>query len=117
MYMHPGLLWEKMSEVSDNVGCVEISMAFDEDDKERINRRLEEPDVFVITNVFWRRSVADSSYNDFIIELQKTGKPVIVVTNNPYPFTCRDEFDSVVFSYGIGPEGMEETAKLLFGEK
>jgi beta-N-acetylhexosaminidase len=117
MYMHPGLLWKKMSEISDNVGCVEITMDFTEDDKERITRRLDEPDVFVITNVYWRRAVADSSYNDFILEIQKTGKPVIVVTNNHYPYTCRDEFDAVILSYSIGPEGMAETARLLFGEQ
>ncbi len=118
MYMHPGLLWEKMCEVSDNVGSVEITMDFTDDDKERITRRLDEPEVFVFTNVFWRRAVADSSYNDFIIDVQKkTGKPVIVVTNNHYPYTCRDEFETVVLSYNIGTEGMAETARLLFGEQ
>ena len=54
--------------------------------------------------------------NDFILELNKScGKPLIVVTNSPYPFSVSPEYSTVVVTYGAAPETMERTAQIIFG--
>jgi beta-N-acetylhexosaminidase len=109
---HPGLLWDKLLTRSENVGMVECEMSFTEDDKARVRARLDEADILVMTNYYYRRG---SCGNEFVQELVRLGKPVVIVTDSPYPVTVRPEYSTVVLSYGISPESMEAIADILFG--
>ena len=108
---HPGLLWKNCFKYSSNIGMVETQMAFTEDDRKRVLARLDEVDTIVVTNYYYRR---DSDGCDFVKELHKTGKKMVVVTNNPYPHIAAPEYGTIVLSYGNGPESMKEIAKMLF---
>jgi len=110
---HPCLLWEKLLQYSDNVGVVETRMVFSDEDRQRVKSRYDQADVIIVTNYFNRRQ---SDGNDFVKEIHGWGKPVIVVTNSPYPFTVQPEYSTVILTYGCSPESLEETAKLIFGK-
>jgi len=112
MRLHPSIFWMKMLEQSDNVAQVECEMTFTEDDRERIKKRLHEADVIVMTNYHDRRHVSDKT---FVNEMIDTGKPVIVVTNNPFPLTVRDEYKTVICTYGCDQRTLGQAAKIIYG--
>ena len=58
---------------------------------------------------FWSGS---GSGGEFVRELAKKGKKLVVVTNSPY-LDC-PEFDTVIISYGNSPKHAEEIARKLF---
>ena len=75
--------------------------------------RIDEADVIIITNYFDRRN--PDSGNSFVKELhQKTDKPIIVVTNSPYPFTAQPEYRNVICTYSSSLETYKELANMLF---
>lgn len=112
--LHPAILWECMLEHNENVGIVETTLGFNEDDKARVRRRLDEADVVVVTNYFYRR---EGGGNQFIREIAATGKPVVVVTNTPYPQAVLPEYKTVVCMYSASRQSMTATARMLFGKK
>lgn len=110
---HPGILWENMLKYSENVGMVETELVLTEDDNKRIERRLAEEDfdVIITTNYFDRRNAGEDS---FVAKLHEHGKPVVVITNSPYPFTVSDDYQTVIVTYGSSPESMAAAAKMVF---
>ena len=112
--LHPALLWECMLRHNENVGIVETTLGFNDDDRQRATRRLDEADVIVVTNYFYRR---EGGGNAFIKEIVGTGKPVVVVTNTPYPQSVLPEYRTVVCIYGSSRQTMEATARVLFGKQ
>ncbi len=113
--MNPATPWLEMLKKSDNVYCVETTMKYSENDRKRVYERMEEADVIVITNYFDRRS--PDSGNSFVKELhEKTDKPIIVVTNSPYPFTVQDDYKTVICSYSSSLESSREIANTIYGE-
>ncbi len=111
---HPGIFWENFFPYSEDVGQVEVEMTPTEYDMKRVMKRLDEVDVIVTTNYFDRRAHAKGSFVDEIIGA--TDKPVIVVTNSPYPFTVADNFKTVICTYGVAPESLSAAVKTIYGE-
>jgi beta-N-acetylhexosaminidase len=111
---HPGILWEKMLKKSENVAMVETNLVLTEQDYERIKSRLDEADVIVATDYYYRNQAKDDVYGKALMEL---GKPVIVVTNTHYPTAVRPSYQSVVVTYGVGPESMAAVADTLYRKK
>ena len=110
---HPCILWENLLKHSDKVAMVETNLEFSDDDKERVKRRMNECDVIIITNYYYRQK--GGSGNSFVKQLHELcGKPVIVVTNSPYPFSVSPDFKTVVVTYGASPEIMSRIAELIF---
>jgi beta-N-acetylhexosaminidase len=116
MYSHPGLLWESMSRHSDQVACVEINYVPTADDLERIERRIDESDLIVMTNYYYHK--AASSISEQVRKLMKRGKRVVVVANSPYEFAAPEDFGTVILCFQPGgPEHMDAVANLLFNKK
>jgi beta-N-acetylhexosaminidase len=111
---HPGILWEHMFAYSENVGQVETEMTATEDDARRVLRRYEEADVIVMTHWYDRREDHTSEFHNKIVAMKK---PVVIVTNSPYPFTVSDSYKTVVCTYGVAPESTEAAARILFEGK
>lgn len=111
MHCHPSIFWEKMLEQSENVGSIETDLTFTENDKERIKARYEQADVIVITNYYGRRHLDG---NNFVKEIVSWGKPTIVVTNSPFPFTVAPEYKTVVCTHGCSTECLTEAAKTIY---
>jgi len=110
--LFPSILWTKLLEQSDTVMHVECEMHYSEDDRTRIKARLDEADIIVMTNYHDRRHKSDKT---FVNEMMETGKPVIVVTNSPLPLTVRDEYKTVICTYGVDPYTLEQSAKIIYG--
>jgi len=108
---HPAMLWEKMLKFSDNVYMVEVNMNVCPADRQRVLDRLEECEIIVATNYYYR----DSENNtEFLKGLLKYGKPLVVVTNSPYSYAAADEFENVIVTYSASPEAMEFAAEKIF---
>ncbi len=115
MSCHPGMLWEELYNYSENVGQVEIPIIPSEADWQRVMRRVDEADVIVTTNYYYHKVA--SSINDRVRELYKTGKPVVVVSNNPYEFASPSDFPTVITVFApAGRENLNAVARVIFGK-
>ncbi|MFC1481389.1 glycoside hydrolase family 3 N-terminal domain-containing protein [Candidatus Neomarinimicrobiota bacterium] len=112
---HPGMLWEEMCRESSKVGSVEIPMRPTEHDRERVMRRFGEADVIVATNYYYHKAAA--TMTELVRELHQLGKPVVVVTNNPFERAAPREFPTVVtiFTAG-GREHLKAAVQILYGK-
>ena len=111
---HPSLLWEMMLEKNPKVGSIECSLIYNDSDRARIENRIDDYDVIVATNYYFRR---DKNCSDYIKKLAKTcSKPLVVVSNCPYDFTLCDDMDTVVMCYGGSVECMKAVVKLILQE-
>ena len=108
---HPSLLWDKCLEHSDNVGVVECTLHYVEEDRRRVRARRDQVDLFIVTNYYNRRV---GFGNEFVKEIHSWQKPVVVVTNSPFPFTVQDDYPTVVINYSSSPESYAEVARILF---
>jgi beta-N-acetylhexosaminidase len=117
-YSHPGLLWEELSRHSPAVGSIEISDLPADGDMARLRKRLAEDefDVIVTTNYFHYKIAAGIC--EVVDELLATGKPVVVVANNPFAFSVKAHYPTVVVCYNpAGRENMGAVADILYGAK
>ncbi len=110
--VYPSVFWMQMLKQSDCVAQVECEMTYTDHDRTRIKARLDEADIIVMTNYHDRRHESDKT---FVNEMMETGKPVIVVTNGPYPLTVRPEYKTVICTYGCDALILEQAAKLIYG--
>lgn len=115
MACHPGMLWEELSNFSENVGQVEIPIIPSKNDWDRVMKRVDEADIIITTNYYYHKVAA--SINENVRELHQTGKPVIVVSNNPYGFASPKDFPTVINLFApAGKENQNVVAKLIFGK-
>lgn len=116
MYSHPGLLWDEMCKLSDNVASVEIPYVPGEMDKERIYRRLHEADVIVTTNYYYHKNAC--AISDVVRRIiAKSKKPVVVVTNTPFELGAPKDFPVVITSFNPGGrENLNAVARVLYGK-
>jgi len=114
-YCHPGVLWKEMSRLSDSVGVVLVREDPTAEDQAAVLRRIDEADVIVATNYYNYRG--GTPMEPFLAEIQKNGKRIIIVTNNPFTaFGAPSWAKTVVINFGISSaEGNEAVAKVIFG--
>ena len=112
---HPGMLWEEMCRESSNVGSVEVPMLPTEHDRERVMRRMGEADVIVATNYYYHKAAA--TMTDLVRDLHTAGKPVVVITNNPFERAAPPDFPTVITVFTAGSrEHLAAAARVLYGE-
>jgi len=115
MDAHPGLLWEEMFRLSDNVGSVEINNVPTENDRRRVLRRLDEADIVVSTNYYYHK--AASSNTPLVREILKSGKRVIAITNTPYEFGAPRDLPTVMVVFNPGArEHLRAVAETIYGK-
>lgn len=116
MACHPGMLWEAMCRLSSRVGSVEIPLVPTEPDKERIFRRIDEADVIVTTNYYYHKAAAVMT--ELVREMQGKGKPVIVITNNPFDMAAPSDFPTVLTVFTAGErEHLRVAAEIVYGKR
>jgi beta-N-acetylhexosaminidase len=115
MSSYPGMLWSLMTEMSPNVGSVEIPLTPREQDPERIFRRINEADVIVTTNYYYHKAAAVMT--KLVREIHQKGKPVVVLTNIPFERAAPKDFPTVltVFTAG-GKENLKAAVDVIYGK-
>jgi beta-N-acetylhexosaminidase len=114
---HPGLLWKYLYEKDPDIGSVETTMAYDDNDEKRIISHIsnDKPDTIIITNYHWRRG---DNGNEFVLKMHKMypEKEIIVVTNNHYPLTTLDDYRNVIIQYSMDKLAYRNVADVLLGK-
>lgn len=115
-YCHPGILWRKMREVADGIGGIVVSETPTEADQAAVRARLGDADLLVVTNYYNYRG--GTPMESFLEELRATGKPIVLIVNNPFPkFGALDWAGSIVWNSAISSaEGNQAAAEVLLGE-
>lgn len=108
---HPGMLWEHIMAYAPTAGIVEVELDIPPRDQQRILDRLDEADILIATNYYYRGTPPATP---FYQRLACYGKQMVIITNTPYPFGICPEFQTVIISYGVGVESIRHIAKQLF---
>ena len=86
------------------------------DTVDAVNRELEtiapRSDVLVVTATY-DRNVGDDS-RPFLLGLKRFGKPVVLLTNNPYPLVVTPEMETVVVSHSLMREGLLRASEFIY---
>ncbi|MDR3335042.1 MAG: hypothetical protein LBT13_09195 [Treponema sp.] len=116
-FWHPGILYKNCLAYNQNCEYLEVSYTFDDDDKAAITQNSECYDAVIITNFYIRGKLAN---NQFIEDLLKNPalaqKPVVVVTNTPYPISVPKSAEDIIVTYATSPHNIEVCAGTIFGE-
>lgn len=115
-YCHPGILWRQMCGVAGGIGGVVVSEAPSAADRAAVHARLGDADLLVVTNYYNYRG--GTPMESFLEELRSTGKPLILVVNNPFPkFGAVEWAGSIVWNPAISSaEGNQAAAEVILGE-
>ncbi|MDX2432580.1 MAG: glycoside hydrolase family 3 N-terminal domain-containing protein [Bacteroides sp.] len=103
-----------MYEQSMNIIGLDTQYKASAEDEKFLMDYVDEADVIVLTNYYWRLLPANNS--DLIRKLIALGKKVIVVTNCPYELGAPAEAKTVICNYSITPESLKAAARLIYGE-
>ena len=114
---YPGMLWDFMRRHSENIGYIDYTPQTADKIGETINQIINHVDIIVVTANFDRN---DEGHNDkdFVRSLKKYGKPIIMISSNPYrELLIPDEIGSVIVTYGLMREQLEAAAQVLYLKK
>lgn len=105
---------QAMVEQSKNIYCVDTKFKATKEDVDFIMNYVDEVDVVVATNYYWRLCPANNT--DLIRKLIAMGKKVIVVTNCPYELGAVPEAVTVICNYSVTPESLKAAARMVYGK-
>jgi len=114
VHCHNKMFNEVMFEQSPNIVGLDTKFKASREDEEFLMDFVDQADVIVATNYYWRLLPANNS--DLIRRLIALGKKVVVVTNCPYELGAVAEAGTVVCNYSVTPESLRAAAKLLYGK-
>ena len=103
-----------MYEQSMNIIGLDTKFKASQEDEEFLMQHVDEADVIVATNYYWRLCPANNT--DLIRKLIARGKKVIVVTNCPYELGAVPEAGTVICNYSVTPESLRVAAEIIFGK-
>lgn len=112
---HPGMFWNFMLRHSRNVSYIDYQPHTIDATLRMIDQVAPQMDVIVATSYFTRTATQDTK--NFILKLKKYGKPVVLLTNNPYELAVPPEMETVVCSYGMMHDTLKAASDFLYGIK
>jgi len=113
MYCHPRCLNEAMLGNSLNVVNVDTEFCATDEQQQTIMSLLDEVDAVVMTNHVFR--VEPENNTDLVRAIAKSGKPLVVITNSPYPTGATPAAGTVVCTYSMAPPSLRAAADLVYG--
>ena len=102
-----------MFEQSKNILALDTKFKASAEDEEFIMEYVNEADIIVATNYYWRLCPANNT--DLINKLIAMGKKVIVVTNCPYELGAVPLAKTVICNYSVTPESLKVAAEIIYG--
>jgi beta-N-acetylhexosaminidase len=114
VYCHNKMFNQVMYEQSPNIIGLDTKFKASREDEEFLMDLVDQADVIVATNYYWRLLPANNS--DLIRRLIALGKKVVVVTNCPYELGAVAEAGTVVCNYSVTPESLRAAAKVVYGK-
>ncbi len=113
---HPGMLWEFMLKRSPNVAYVDYTDSTTDDCHKRIATIIDQIDKIVVTANFTRGEKC--SGKSFVRSLKKYGKPIVMVSSNPYEeLLIPDDIGTVIVSYGFMRDSSIAISEYLYQGK
>ncbi len=110
---YPGMLWDFLNEQSPNVSYVDYFMQKTEAITATLEELAPQADVLLVTTGFDRNSAGDAKA--FISGLKRFGKPVILVSNNPYQeLIVPEDMDTVIVTYSLMRASMHHLSRFLY---
>ena len=103
-----------MYEQSMNIIGLDTLYKASAEDEQFLMDYIDEADVIVMTNYYWRLLPANNS--ELIRKLIEMDKKVVVVTNCPYELGAPAEAKTVICNYSISPESLRAAARLIYGK-
>ena len=103
-----------MYQQSRNIVGLDTKFKASREDEEFLMDLVDQADVIVATNYYWRLLPANNS--ELIRRLIARGKKVVVVTNCPYELGAVAEASTVVCNYSVTPESLRAAAKVIYGK-
>lgn len=103
-----------MFEQSNNILALDTKFKASAEDEAFIMEYVDEADVIVATNYYWRLCPANNT--DLIRKLIAMGKKVVVVTNCPYELGAVPQAKTVICNYSVTPESLRVAAEIIYGK-
>jgi beta-N-acetylhexosaminidase len=103
-----------MYEQSMNIIGLDTKFKASAEDEAFIMEHVDEADVIVATNYYWRLCPANNT--DLIKKLIAKGKKVVVVTNCPYELGAVPQAETVICNYSVTPESLRVAAEIIYGK-
>jgi beta-N-acetylhexosaminidase len=114
---HPGMMWKFMLRHSPNISYVDYQTGNQEKAKAAAEKIIDQIDCIVVTAHFNRGEHVNED-KKFISELKKYGKPIVMVSSNPYEeLLIPEDIGTVVVSYSLMRESLEAVSEFLFKGK
>ena len=114
MHHHAHSFSEAVLQQSLNVVNMDSDFCASDEEQRLALSLLPEVDLVVMTNYYWR--IHPENNSALVKAIQAAGKPVVVVTNNPYPMGAVPEADAVICTYSVTPQSLQAAAELLYGK-
>jgi len=114
VHCHNKMFNEVMCEQSRNIIGLDTKFKASKEDEEFLTELVDEADVIVATNYYWRLLPANNT--DLIRRLIAKGKKVVVVTNCPYELGAVAQAGTVICNYSVTPESLRAAARVAYGK-
>ncbi len=112
---HPAMLWEFLRAQAPQTSYIDYQPKTVAAVAKVVEQVAPQADLIVVTGLFDRNNVENVS--QFVAGLKRFGKPVVMISNNPYPAAVPEEIDTVVVNYSLMRSGMEAVSRFLFETK
>ena len=110
-----GMFYDRLCEFSDELSYIETGMQCSSQEKELIFNHLDNYEVVIITNWYYRDEIGSNT--QLVQEIAKAGKKVIVVGDTPYEQQCIPrEAGTAIVQFGVTPVSIRTVAEIIYGE-
>ncbi|MBD3419779.1 MAG: hypothetical protein GF398_06660 [Chitinivibrionales bacterium] len=113
-YYHQHSFNEAMLDQSLNVINADTSFSATDEEIDIILNAAHQADAVVMTNYFWR--VRKENNTKLFAQIKATGKPVVVVTNNPFEMGAGPEVDTAICTFSVTPQSLKAAAAVIYGK-
>ena len=114
-HWYAGMFYDRLCEFSNELSYIETGMKCTSEQEELIFENLDQFDVVIITNWYYRDEVGSNTR--LVRRIAEAGKKVIVVGDTPYEgHSLPKEAGTAIVQFGVTPISIRVTAEVIFGK-